>query len=93
MNEKYKKLVHELGDILIDKSEYFIICFLSKECEADTSDLINLVLSSHISSICTLMNTLSIDNVLMNKKVKLFIKNLLCHIETITPIEKVEIIE
>jgi len=69
INDKYKKLTIELSDKINKISLNFIIDILKQKGEEDTKDLINFIISSHLSSLFTTINQLSSDNLLMNKKV------------------------
>jgi hypothetical protein len=93
MNDKYKKLVEELSNELYRKTLLYIANFLDKEKDDQkTRDLINLILSSHISSLDSSMRFFSKDHPLMYEKVNEFIDELVKSIATIIPISSVEII-
>lgn len=91
MNNEYLKLIEEMTDLLENLSLSFMVKAF-KSTEQDTSDLINLVLSSHISSMLNLMNKLSHEHPEMNVLVKKFIANLVYHISKQNPIEKIKVI-
>ena len=85
------KLTEEMSALLENLSLSFMIKSF-KDTEQDTSDLINLVLSSHISSMFNLMNKLSHKHPEMNVLVKKFTANLIDHISKQSPIEKIKVI-
>jgi len=90
MNERYKEITRKLSDFLWQETLQFMAHNLEKE--EDTSDLINLILSSYLSSLCNLMKWLSQENPPMNEKVKEFIDGLLKHVAQAHPIKDMEVI-
>lgn len=90
MNEKFKKLTVELCDELKVKSYEFLLNKLNKE--EDTTNVINLVLSAHLSSLFTCMIEIASNHTEHTEKVKKFIENLTKYISTLEPIENVEVI-
>lgn len=92
MNDKYKKLTVQLSDILQEQSQDFIIECLLEEGDQETSDLINLILSSHLSSSFTLMRQLSDTHPPMLDMVNNFIRDITLCIGKTSPITNIEVI-
>lgn len=89
MNERIKKLVNKLTEELGLKTYKFLANNL--EDEEETGDVIDLVLSGHISSLCSCMITISGDlDEPGREKVKVFINKLQRAISKIKPITKIE---
>jgi len=92
MNEKYKRLTVQLADVLQKETFKFILKALHDEDGQDTSDLINLVLSAHLSSTFTTMRELSSEHKDMFKMVNEFIKDMSNYMSKLEPITNVEVI-
>lgn len=91
MNDRYKKLTIELSDVLWTEALQFLANNL--ENEEETSDIINLVLSAHLTSMCNLMKWTSDDHPHISKRVNEFIEEVLSFIAKIHPIKDMEIIK
>lgn len=92
MNDKYKTLVEELANVLCKQTNGFLLKHLINEGgEADTTDLLNLVLSGHLSSLSSLMRFISKDQEDIYKMVNKFLDNLVRHVAVSEPIQNVEI--
>lgn len=94
MNDKYKKLTMQLQNILKNVSDEFILKILSSHSSEgeDTSDLINLILSSYLSSMCNSMHVLAEPHPKMKEIVDEFIEKLLDHVSKLNPIKNMEVI-
>jgi hypothetical protein len=90
MKEKHKKLTEELSTLLWQETINFMANNL--EDKEDTSDLINLILSSHLTSLCNLMQWFSEEYPQMKNKVNEFLEGLLNFISNAHPIKDMEII-
>ena len=89
MNKKLKDLTVKLKGKLQLETYRFLIENLNKE--ENTTDLINLILSGHLSSLFSCM--IEVSNDLENSEsVKLFINNLKNYISTLEMIKKTEIL-
>jgi hypothetical protein len=77
MKEKWERLQHELGTYLFDKTCEF--CADNLEDQENISDLINLIISSHVSSLANHLGILaeSYKNETYTDEVKTFTRNLL----------------
>jgi hypothetical protein len=82
---RFENFIKELSDIISNKSCDYIIDILKVKGEENTSDLINLLISSHISSMFNCMRTLSQDNKEIQKKVYKFENDLISFMDTIMP--------
>lgn len=89
MNEKSKSHIVILSNILEEKTFKHLFMYLDGE---DTSDLINLIISSHLSSMFTIMRKLASQHEHMIPKVNNYIKEILEKIATTHPIIDIEII-
>lgn len=90
MNKEYEQLTVKLTSLFSDESIKFITELLEKTNDGlDTSDLINLVMSAHFSSMFTMMKELSKPHPEMNEKVIVFIENVTSSLKKIKPIEDV----
>lgn len=76
MDDHNKELIIQLTDKLYRTTHKFIIDIIFKEKEPTTSDLINLLLSSYLSSLFTMMSQLSSEHLPMKEKVGMFIKDM-----------------
>ena len=83
MNKKYKTQTIQLADILEKETYQFILKSLKHEDEQNTSDLIDLVLSAHLSSAFNMIKMLSQDNEPIKNKVDEFIKDMVGDLERI----------
>ena len=90
MDDKFKKLINELSEILLQKSFLFIKDTLDIEKEVDTSQLINIIISSHISSLCNVIKFLSSQHPEMHEVTKKFSNELIQAISKIHPIAHIE---
>ena len=88
MEPKYKALTEKLSKVLQRQTILFLVNNL-QEGEV-TSDIINLVLSAHLSSCFTCMNVISDEHPKMNKEVKKFIKTLS---DSIASLDSISIVE
>lgn len=93
MNDKDKKHVIQLHANYRQQTLKFLTDLLTSEKERDTSDLINIILSAHLSSLSSDMHFISEDHEEMNKLVDEFIKKLLNFVKTLHPIKNMEIIK
>ncbi len=90
MNEEIKQLTTKL-------SQHLGTCtcdFLIKEVggtDQNISELLNAILSAHLSSAFSLMDSLSEDNKKIHTKVIQFIKNLTKHMSSLEVITDVEL--
>lgn len=91
MNDKFKKLTNQLTNELHRKSLNFLIENLMGD-EEETSDLINLILSSHLSSLFSAMKLLASEHKEHSQKVEKFINELMNYISSLEPITNVEVI-
>lgn len=94
MNDEDKKSVKILSSCLAIKTGEFLIALLkdAKEDGIDTSDLINIIFSAHLSSSFSLMLSVSKDNKPINDMVNKFIKGIQKSIseqEMITNVEEI----
>jgi hypothetical protein len=90
MKEKFKILTVALADKLQNDTLHFFKDHLKDEEE--TTHIINLVLSGHISSMFTLMRMVCGENEIQLRKVNIFIKSLMGFISSLEPIEQIEVI-
>lgn len=88
MKKEIENKIEPMSVVLNAISSTFLACHF-KEME-DTSGLINLVISSHISSMCNTIMELSSENKEMIPVVDNFIKELLLRISDIPPIKGVK---
>lgn len=82
MNKEFKKMVVELDEIISDHVFLYFTKNFKSECESGI--LLNLVISSHISSIVNMMTIIaknSDGNSDVIKNVDLFVKKLIRFIE------------
>lgn len=91
MKDKYKELTVELMGKLKINTLAFLLSNIKDE--ENTSDIISVVLSSHLSSAFNVMVFLSEDHPEMLKTVGKFIKNLSKLIEGLEPINSVELVQ
>jgi len=89
MNQKFKKLIDKLQDNLQDMTLSFLYKHL--EDEENTSDVLNIILSSHLSSCFTLMSQVSKEHPKIYEEVEEFIKNINKAISEQSQIMSVEI--
>ena len=75
MKDKFKKLTIDLSDIFLDETMNFLEKSLDQE--ENTTDVIDLIVSSHISSMCSAMSGISRSNENIFIKVKKFQSDLL----------------
>lgn len=90
MDEKYEKLTIELLKILNAESLKFILNILIKNKEENTSDLINLIVSSHLSSMFTTMTEIADNNKLMQKNVDDFFNHVKQFLGTLKIVSSVD---
>lgn len=90
MNERFNKLIKELSSELDKNTINFMMTKLN--LEEQTTDIINLILSSYISPMFHHMKCITSEHEETNKSVKSFIKELSEFISKMHPIEKMEII-
>ena len=90
MNEKIKALTTKLSKHLGSCTCDFLIEEIGGT-DQNTAELLNAVLSAHLTSAFTLMDTLSEDNKKMNKKVIQFIKNLTNYMASLEVITEVQL--
>ena len=93
MNKRFKELTVKLADTLENHTYKFMVENLKSE--ENTSDIINLVLSSHLSSMFTVMKRAAedLDKKEHLKQVHEFILQMTEAIRKMNPIEKIEIID
>lgn len=94
MKDKYKALSRTLSDDINKYTMKFILDNLYNHNTKDgeyTSDLIDLVLSSHLSSMASAMRFLSIAHPEMKETVDKFLNELFIKIKDIHPITNIEI--
>lgn len=90
MNKQYKDLTLKFADLLQKESFQFMMRHLKNGSE--TSDIINLVLSSHLSSCFTCMKLIASEHKEHTEKVHKFITNVTNYISTLEPIKNIEVI-
>lgn len=91
MNERFKKLTIKLSQQIEEINYEFLMNNLKSE--EKITNVINLVLSSHMSSLFNCMQAVAEDNEEAVKKVIEFIEDLQRYISNSAPIEKVEMIQ
>lgn len=91
MKEKDKIIVNELMNIINKISFEYILKYAEKEGDPYSSDLINIVLSAHLSSAFSIARIIAYDNKLIFEQVNNFIKSIYSHLLTIDNIVEVEI--
>ncbi len=89
MNNKFTQLTIDLSDHLERVTMAFLISNLEEE--ENITDVLNIILSAHISSLFSLMRTACDDNP-EREKVEEFIDKLMKYISTLNPITSVETI-
>jgi len=90
MEGRIKKLVDEMSDSLREHSFKFLSEKLQEE--EKMSDILNLILSAHLSSLCNLMKFIAEDNEEISITTKKFLTELLLFISKCHPVEEMEII-
>jgi hypothetical protein len=90
MTPRYKNLTIKLSDLL--ELSVYDFCLENLNSTENTSDLINLVLSAHISSLFNHMKGISNGNEEITKNVNNFIEKISEAIQLSDPINKVEVI-
>ncbi len=90
MTPEYQEFVKKLSTKLKDQS----IDFLDKNIEegSNTSPIINLIISSHVTSMFHIMDALASDHIEMKNQVSKFKKVLLDAIVKATPMCSVEVL-
>lgn len=91
MTSKNNELIKKLSFELMDFTQLFILKNMDEE--EDSSDLINLILSSHVSAIITLMRHVSSPYPEMAKQVDEFVMKLISAISNISPITSINVIK
>jgi hypothetical protein len=91
MKDHYKEEVVKLSE----KLSNFVLKYMSETFPEgeDTSDLINFVLSSHLSSAFSLMILFSSEHKEMCTMVRKFVDDLSTHISKMHPISNIEVIK
>lgn len=90
MNDKFKKLTKYLADTLAIQTGESLNRYFKNEDSQDTSDILNLVLSAHLSSLANCMKALSEPHPDINKRVDVFIDKLTSYVSTLNPITNIE---
>jgi hypothetical protein len=90
VNKRYKELTVKLCKQLQLTNYKFLLDHLKEE--ENTTDIINLVLSGHLSSLFSCMIEVASDHEEHLGKVNKFIANLHAYISTLEPISKVEVL-
>lgn len=90
MNDKFKKLTKDLADTLAIQTGQSLNKYFKHEDSQHTSDLLNLVLSAHLSSLANCMGALADDHADIKKMVDIFIDKLISYVETLHPIKNIE---
>ena len=85
--ERLKVLIRNFSNELKVKSRKFLINNLNKE--EDASDVLDLILSSHLTSIINLMEAFSEEHPHIKKKVNFFIKDLMEFLLEVIPNENI----
>lgn len=88
MNKRFKELTVKMADVIRKESFDFMLKNLNKEEE--TSDLMNLILSAHLSSCFSNMLFMSSDNKEIEKRVIKFVTDMESFLERIPLIKGVE---
>lgn len=91
MNPKFKKLIEELSIQLIRTSHLYLL--IQSDCEQETADLIDLVISSHLTSMSHLIESLAKGNNEIEINVKEFINKLSQFISNLPMITKCEFMD
>jgi hypothetical protein len=90
MNEKYQTLTIELSEIINKTAIKFLFEKIAEQ-EEDASDLINLVLSAHLTSCFNLMSFISEEHPDVHVRVKDFIEKLTDSLKYISPVKDVRV--
>ncbi len=91
MTPRFKQLTIDLQNELSKKTYEFLLENIEDDCEM--KEVINVVLSSHISSLYNTMTKVCSDNLDMKKEVGEFLEKILSTISSLDIISEVEIIE
>jgi len=88
MKSRFKNLTVNLAAELTETMKEFLMEHLKEE--ENTSDIINLIMSSHLSAMFTFMRTLSSEHPEILVKVNKFIAKMIAHLDAQSPITSVE---
>lgn len=91
MDERFKKLTEKLSDHISTESCSFLAKNLNKE--ENIGKILDLIISSHITSLSNLMNYVSDNDEISRNLVKNFIDNLYDHIKSSHPIVDMEMVK
>lgn len=90
MDKRFKHLTVELAHLLQLKSSVFLLEKLNNE--ENTSDVINLILSAHMSSLFNSMMNIAEEHEQIKNKVNNLITNMIVFIQKEDPIHNVEVL-
>lgn len=90
MREEYKKIICKLSDHI--EKEVLLLLARNFTSEQMTSDIIDLVISVHMSSLFNIMRGLSDEHSEMRKTVAQFIENTVSFLKCQEPITNVELV-
>jgi hypothetical protein len=91
MKKEFKTLTIKLSNHLSKQTAQFLLDNLDMNIEYNIKDLIDLILSSHLTSLMSKMNDISEGHPEINKTVRNFLNDLLNYIEKLHPIQKLEV--
>jgi hypothetical protein len=93
MDDNQKEFTRKLSDILLNKTLKFILEIFesNKAIELQATPLLNIVLSSHVSSLLNIMPLIAGDNENIKKNINEFLNKLTLFIEDFTN-KKIEVI-
>ena len=95
MKQENKKQTEELTQILRMQTLIYFRDNLDPDPEkmVNIGDILDIVLSAHISSFSILMREISEDNIKLHKKVEEFLKNFMSKLSEVNPFISIEIEE
>lgn len=92
MNNKFKSLTNELSEKLIKESYLFLFDRLGNN-EENTGDIIDFILSTHLTCAFQLMKSISEGNKEIEEKVSEFINSIIDYISKLGMISNVQFME
>ena len=95
MNERHKKIISELTNLLYPETLIFLANNLGKEenTEENIDYILSILLSSYVSALFNLMQWVSEDHSTINENVKKFIKELLEYLNQNDILHTIEIVK
>lgn len=90
MDGRIKNLIDEMSNSLREHSLKFL--FKKLQDEEQLSDILNLILSAHLSSLCNVMKFIAEDHEEISITTKKFLTELLLFISNCHPVKEMEII-